>query len=314
MHFDEKVDAGTYVHHWTCFFCIITIYITMIFWWPFLLVITIARTYRIHMVRTSRSARAGLRMWRWCIVRECWSQALLEARRLILFESCLDVAIPPHPFHLVHLDQSQIVLHIQSHFQRSQYGIGGGYRGSRLLELLAVSEDVFNLVLHGWTLTCTDRKNVGDDRFSFKISNLRSLRKKHIFDSLKDKRLCSKWRCLQHGFAWLDLDIAWLVSKFFGGNENCFTGEHCSDVIPLYRPTAREINLMTNSQICRFYVFSFAKCKIDGRASKELFPLNIQYILKAICLIYKKEGYQKLCRAHDYRIFCRLFRGLRLAG
>ena len=100
------------------------------------------------------------------------------------------------------------------------------------------------------------------------------------------------------------------MSKFFGGNENCFTGEHCSDVIPLYRPTAREINLMTNSQICRFYVFSFAKCKIDGRASKELFPLNIQYILKAICLIYKKEGYQKLCRAHDYRIFCRLFRGL----
>ena len=138
--------------------------------------------------------------------------------------------------------------------------------------------------------------------------------KKHIFDSLKDKRLCSKWRCLQHGFAWLDLDIAWLVSKFFGGNENCFTGEHCSDVIPLYRPTAREINLMTNSQICRFYVFSFAKCKIDGRASKELFPLNIQYILKAICLIHKKEGYQKLCRAHDYRIFCRLFRGLQLAG
>ena len=67
-----------------------------------------------------------------------------------------------------------------------------------------------------------------------------------------------------------------------------------SDVIPLYRPTAREINLMTNSQICRFYVFSFAKCKIDGRASKELFPLNIQYILPSICLIHKKEGYQKL--------------------
>ena len=71
---------------------------------------------------------------------------------------------------------------------------------------------------------------------------------------------------------------------------------------------------MTNSQICRFYVFSFAKCKIDGRASKELFPLDIQYILKAICLIHKKEGYQKLCRAHDYRIFYRLFRGLLLVG
>ena len=67
-----------------------------------------------------------------------------------------------------------------------------------------------------------------------------------------------------------------------------------SDVIPLYRPTAREINLMTNSQICRFYVFSFAKCKIDGMASKELFPLNIRHILPSLCLIHKKEGYQKL--------------------
>ena len=92
-----------------------------------------------------------------------------------------------------------------------------------------------------------------------------------------------------------------------------------SDVIPLYRPTAREINLMTNSQICRFYVFSFAKCKIDGMASKELFPSNIQYlsiryILPSICLIHEKEGNQRLCIAHDWWILCRLFRGLRLAG
>ena len=37
-----------------------------------------------------------------------------------------------------------------------------------------------------------------------------------------------------------------------------------SDVIPLYQPTAREIKLMTNSEICRFYIFFIAKCKMGG--------------------------------------------------
>ena len=133
--------------------------------------------------------------------------------------------------------------------------------------------------------------------------------KLHIFQGVK---MSSKWFCMVgpwHSVTGVQIfRRKWKLLHWRG-----------SDVIPLYRPTAREINLMTNSQICRFYVFSFAKCKIDGMASKELFPSNIQYlsiryILPSISLIHEKEGNQRLCIAHDWWILCRLFRGLRLAG
>ena len=72
-----------------------------------------------------------------------------------------------------------------------------------------------------------------------------------------------------------------------------------SDVIPLYQPTAREIKLMTNSEICRFYIFFIAKCKMGGGTVNDRIWLLIwkcwEYTSLSVKDVYTNDAYKNVC-------------------
>ena len=72
-----------------------------------------------------------------------------------------------------------------------------------------------------------------------------------------------------------------------------------SDVIPLYQPTAREIKLMTNSEICRFYIFFIAKCKMGGGTVNDRIWLLIwkcwEYTILSVKDMYTNDAYKNVC-------------------
>ena len=72
-----------------------------------------------------------------------------------------------------------------------------------------------------------------------------------------------------------------------------------SDVIPLYQPTAREIKLMTNSEICRFYIFFIAKSKMGGGTVNDRIWLLIwkywEYAILSVKDVYTDDVYTNVC-------------------